>query len=102
MVSNKTGMSIERLSLMVEEVLKVITNVLAEANSEVRIEIRGFGTLEVVKAAAKPAARNPRTNEVVYVPPHKKVRFKPGRILLNILKHPLQITSLKIFLTPLY
>jgi len=88
MVSKKTGMSIERSSLMVEEILKVITNILAEADPEVRIEIRNFGTLEVKKAKAKPAARNPRTNEIFYVPPHRKVRFKAGKHLSSVLKNP--------------
>ena len=50
---------------------------------------RDFGALKVVRASAKPAARNPRTNEVVYVPLHRKVRFKPGKLLSNILKQSL-------------
>ena len=88
-VSKKTNIPIEESTKMVEGVLKVIVNILAEADPEVRIEIRGFGTLEIVIAAAKPAARNPRTNEVIYVPSHRKVRFKAGKLLSNILKQSL-------------
>ena len=87
MVSKKTGISIDRCTIMVETILNIIVKILAEADPEVRIEIRGFGTIEVVRAAAKPAARNPRTNEVVYVPAHRKVRFKAGKYLSSVLKN---------------
>ena len=30
---------------------------------------------------AKPRARNPITNEEIYVPAHKKTHFKPGRLI---------------------
>ena len=62
---------------------------MANANPEVRIEIRGFGVLGIKKAKAKPKARNPRTNEVIYVPPHKKTFFKPGKVLSEALQKPL-------------
>ena len=54
-----------------------------------RIEIRGFGVLEVRDTKAKPAARNPRTGEVVYVPPRRKTHFKPGKDLKEALHRPL-------------
>jgi len=38
---------------------------------------------------AKPRARNPRTNEEIYVPAHKKTLFKPGKILKSHLQKPL-------------
>jgi len=57
------------------------------ADPEVRAEIRGFGAREVVKAAAKPAVRNPRTNVIYYVPPHRKMRFKAGKLHSSILKN---------------
>jgi len=86
MVSKKTGYSIDRSTRLVEGALQTILKSLAEADPEIRVEIRGFGSLEVIKASAKPAARNPKTNEVIYVPPHRKVRFKPGKYLSDILK----------------
>ena len=54
-----------------------------------RIEVRGFGVLEVRATKAKPAARNPRTGEVVYVPPRRKTHFKPGKELKEALHQPL-------------
>ena len=46
-----------------------------------RIEIRGLGVFEVREAKAKPAARNPRTGERVYVPARRRAHFKPGKLL---------------------
>ena len=54
-----------------------------------RIEIRGFGVLEVRDQKAKPSARNPRTGEIVYVPPRRKTHFKPGKDLKEALHRPL-------------
>jgi integration host factor subunit beta len=50
-----------------------------------RIEIRGFGVLEVKNTKPKPAARNPRTGEIVYVPARRKTHFKPGKQLKEAL-----------------
>ena len=50
-----------------------------------RIEARGFGVLETRHAKAKPAARNPRTGELVYVPARRKTHFRPGRALKEAL-----------------
>jgi nucleoid DNA-binding protein len=52
-----------------------------------RVEIRGFGTLEVKPTKGKPGARNPRTNEVTPVPPHRLARFRPGKVLRESLRH---------------
>ena len=88
-VSNKTGYTHEKVAPIVDGAFKVLTDILAKANPEVRVEIRGFGVLGVKKAKAKPKARNPKTNEVIFVPPHKKVFFKPGKLLTKALQKPL-------------
>jgi len=51
-----------------------------------RIEIRGFGVFEVRHTKPKPAARNPRTGELVYVPARRKTHFKPGKLLKDALQ----------------
>ena len=51
--------------------------------------MRNFGVLESKPAKAKPKARNPRTNEEIFVPAHKKTHFKPGKALKAHLKKPL-------------
>ena len=50
--------------------------------------MRNFGVLESKPAKAKPKARNPRTNEEIFVPAHKKTHFKPGKALKAHLKKP--------------
>jgi integration host factor subunit beta len=51
-----------------------------------RIEIRGFGVFQVKETKPKPAARNPRTGESVYVPARRKTHFKPGKALKDTMK----------------
>ena len=50
-----------------------------------RIEIRGFGVFQVKDTKPKPAARNPRTGEIIYVPARRKTHFKPGLVLKRAL-----------------
>ena len=54
-----------------------------------RIEVRGFGVLETRDTKPKPAARNPKTGEIVYVPARRKTHFKPGKDLKRALYEPL-------------
>ena len=67
---------------MVDSLFEAMRNSLIEGN---RIEIRGFGVLEVKNTKPKPAARNPRTGEIVYVPARRKTHFKPGKQLKEAL-----------------
>ena len=55
-----------------------------------RIEIRGFGSWEVKETKEKTHARNPRTGETVFVPARRKVMFKPGQIVKEVLARPLE------------
>ena len=55
-----------------------------------RIEIRGFGVFEVRNTRPKPAARNPRTGDIIQVPARRKTHFKPGKILKEELRRPRQ------------
>ena len=60
---------------IVQRTLDAIVDTLVEKG---RIELRNFGVFEV-KARKPRKARNPRTNEVVFVPAKKAVTFKPGK-----------------------
>jgi len=73
----------------VDMVFTVLREIMADADPEARIEIRDFGVFEVKKTKAKPKARNPKTNEEIYVPPRRKTHFKPGKLLKSSLKRPL-------------
>jgi len=48
--------------------------------SEGRLELRDFGVFSVKSRAAR-KARNPKTGDVVMVPPRRVVTFKPGKLL---------------------
>jgi len=88
-VSQETGITYKKVTPVVDGAFKILTKILSKADPEVRVEIRGFGVLGVKKAKAKPKARNQKTNEVIYVPPHKKTFFKPGKLLRELLQKPL-------------
>ena len=82
-------MSLKDSKENVDEIFKIIRDILIEDSPYTRIEIRNFGVFESKPTKAKPRARNPRTNEEIYVPAHKKTRFKPGKILKEHLKRPI-------------
>ena len=67
---------------MVESLFNAMRDSLIEGN---RIEVRGFGVFQVKDTRPKPAARNPRTGEIIYVPARRKTHFKPGRLLKEAL-----------------
>ena len=69
-------------SEMVDSLFNSMRDSLIEGN---RIEIRGFGVFQVKDTRPKPAARNPRTGEIIYVPARRKTHFKPGRLLKDAL-----------------
>jgi len=45
-----------------------------------RVSLAGFGSFTVVDRAPR-TGRNPKTGEVVPIPPRKAVRFRPGKHL---------------------
>ena len=47
------------------------------------VEIRNFGRYSIKNIKAKHNARNPKTNEVIYVPARKKIGFKMSKFLKN-------------------
>jgi len=75
---------------IVDGVFTALRQFMAEADPEVRIEIRDFGVFEVKKTKPKPKARNPKTGEIIYVPARRKTHFKAGKLLKEVLKQPLK------------
>ena len=82
-----------RLDMKKEDVFQIIDQTFVTMRESLihgdRIEIRGFGVFEVKDTKARTSARNPRTSALVYVPPGKKTRFKPGKVLKEALRKPL-------------
>ena len=79
--SDKLNLTHDEMKIILDTTLDIITEILIKEKSRIRIELRNFGIFEVKPTRAKPRARNPRTNEEVYVPPRRKVHFKPGKII---------------------
>jgi len=88
-LAERNGLSVSVSKHLVDDFFNIMRDILTEDNPYVRIEIRNFGVFESKPTKAKPRARNPRTNEEIYVPAHKKTRFKPGKILKAHLRKPI-------------
>ena len=84
--SKKLNLTHNHTRLAIDSVLETISEMLIEDRSNIRIELRNFGVFEVKPTKAKPRARNPRTNEEVYVPPRRKIHFKPGKNIKTVLQ----------------
>ena len=87
-VGSNLDISIRKSVIYTDEVFKAVKQLLCEDKEYIRVEVRNFGVLESKPAKAKPKARNPRTNEEIFVPAHKKTHFKPGKALKAHLKKP--------------
>lgn len=85
-VSEATGLRKNMSAKVVDALFASMRDTLITGN---RIEIRGFGVFEVKDTKPKPAARNPRTGEIIYVPARRKTHFKPGKLLKKELHKPI-------------
>jgi integration host factor subunit beta len=88
-VAKLTNEPIYKSEPWVSAVVIALGELMQEADPEVRIELRDFGVFEVKKTKAKPKARNPKTNETVFIPSRRKTHFKPSKKLKEILQQPL-------------
>ena len=78
---DKLNLTHDEMKIILDTTLDAMTAILTQEQSHIRIELRNFGIFEVKPTRAKPRARNPRTNEEIYVPPRRKIHFKPGKII---------------------
>tara|TARA_Y100001970_G_C13868144_1_gene667602 strand:- start:82 stop:402 length:321 start_codon:yes stop_codon:yes gene_type:complete len=79
--ADKLNFSHDEMKIILDATLDTMAEMLSEERSNTRIELRNFGIFEVKPTLAKPRARNPKTNEEVYVPPRRKISFRPGKII---------------------
>ncbi len=89
-VAEANGEPMIKVEPWVDSVIVAMREIMMSADTECRIEIRDFGVFEVKETKAKPKARNPKTNEVIYVPAHRKTHFKPSKLLKSFLRQPLE------------
>ena len=90
LTAKKMNVNMHEIEEVVNGVFTSLREILTQDERELRIEIRNFGVFEVKQTKAKPKARNPRTNEVVFVPPRRKTHFKPGVLIKDALKKPVE------------
>lgn len=90
LTAKKLNVNMHEIEEVVNGVFTSLREILTQDERELRIEIRNFGVFEVKQTKAKPKARNPRTNEVVFVPPRRKTHFKPGVLIKDALKKPVE------------
>ena len=88
-VSELVDQPIYKCEPWVGAVVEALGSLMMEADPEVRIELRDFGVFEVKKTRAKPKARNPKTNETVFIPSRRKTHFKASKKLKAVLQKPL-------------
>lgn len=89
-VAESMNMPINQAEPWVDHVIAALRDTLMDANPTCRIELRDFGVFEVKETKAKPKARNPKTNEVIFVPSHRKTHFKPSKRMKEFLRMPLE------------
>lgn len=77
----------------VDAAIESLRETMLEADPTCRIELRDFGVFEVKETKAKPRARNPKTNEEIYVPAHRKTHFKPSKLLKEFLRQPITLSE---------
>lgn len=76
-VAEKSGFTKKDTETVVEAVLDVIQEVLANGEA---VQLVGFGTFEARERAAR-IGRNPQTGEKITIPAGKVPAFKPGKRL---------------------
>jgi nucleoid DNA-binding protein len=74
-VALRTGYDAATIKHIVQVILDAMCEGLAQDGN---IEIRNFGIFKVKQTAAR-QARNPKTSEIIMVPPKRHIHFKPGQ-----------------------
>ena len=67
-----------QISSIVDIIFASISSSLIKNKS---VELRDFGRYSIKTIKAKHSARNPKTNEIIYVPEKKKISFKMSKHL---------------------
>ena len=67
---------------MVDEIFECIKESLIDNNP---VELRKWGRWSIKNIKARYNARNPKTNEIIYVPQKKKISFKASKHLKELI-----------------
>ena len=77
LVTEKTSLSKKEVEEVINTIFESITSALGDGD---KVELRGFGSFTIRDRPAK-TGRNPKTGEIVKVPPKKVPFFKAGKDL---------------------
>ncbi len=81
-IADDTGLKQADVRLVVQKTFDVILEALVMGD---KVELRNFGVFKVKERKPR-VGRNPRTGEVVPVPPRRSVVFKPGLLMKQRIK----------------
>ena len=82
-VSFKLDISNDESKILIDCFFDVLCEMIVEPKENIHIEIRNFGVFNVIPTKKRKNARNPKTKEIVVIPPRKKVIFKPSKRIKN-------------------
>jgi len=89
-LTNKIADGLKEKQMLVRDIVQAfLDECIEELRGGNRLEFRDFGVFETVSRAAR-KARNPKTGEVVQVPPKIVVDFKMGKRMKMIINEPLE------------
>jgi len=83
-LTNKIAERLKQKQMLVRDIVQEFLDLcIEELQKGNRLEFRDFGVFETVSRAAR-KARNPKTGEVVHVPPKTVVDFKMGKRMKSL------------------
>ena len=86
-VAARTGFDIASVKHILQTMFDAMSQGLAEDGN---IEIRNFGIFKVKHTPAR-KARNPKTSEIIMVPPKRHISFKPGQLMKEKINENLDV-----------
>ncbi len=81
-VASATGVTKKDAGLMLEALMEAVMGALKKGS---RVTLTGFGTFMVSQRKAR-TGRNPQSGEVIKIPARKVAKFKPGKMLRDMVK----------------
>lgn len=79
-MAKDTNLSKKDVEIVLKSFMDVVTE---ELKNDGKIQLVGFGTFEVTRRAAR-EGRNPQTGETMRIEASKAPKFKPGKVLKEI------------------
>jgi len=77
--SYKINMSNEELKIIFDCFMNTIGEILKQPEERIHLEIRNFGSFDIIPTKLRGNARNPISGERIIIPPRKRLTFKPSK-----------------------